>query len=186
MRDVSRYLNHTVAALLALVMFSIPVSAAETRLDTLFSQLDSAGPEESRRIASEIQLEWAKSGSPAMDLLLRRGEDALEAGDTAMAVEHLSAAIDHAPGFAEAWHLRSVAFFRQEHYGLALNDLAQAIVLEPRHFNALFGMGRVLEETGRLALAHEAFERAQAIHPHLETVSEALKRVSRGMGGTDL
>jgi len=186
MRDAFRYLNHTVAALLALVMFSIPVSAAETRLDTLFSQLEEAPPEEARRIASEIQLEWAKSGSSAMDLLLRRGEDALEAGDTEMAVEHLSAAIDHAPGFAEAWHLRSVAFFRQERYGLALNDLAQAIALEPRHFNAVFGMGRVLEETGRMALAHEAFERAQAIHPHHESVSDALERVSRAMGGTNL
>jgi len=186
MRDAVRYLNHTVAALLALVMYSLPATAAETRLDTLFSQLDGAPPEEARRIASEIQLEWAKSGSPAMDLLLRRGEDALEAGDLTAAVEHLSAAIDHAPGFAEAWHLRSVAFFRQEHYGLALNDLAQVIVLEPRHFNAVFGMGRVLEETGRMALAHEAFERAQAIHPHHESVSDALERVSREMGGTNL
>jgi Tfp pilus assembly protein PilF len=185
MRDAIRYLNHTVAAVLALVMFSLP-AAAESRLDTLFAQLDGAAPQEARRIASEIELEWARSGSASMDLLLRRGEDALEAGDTAMAVEHLSAAIDHAPGFAEAWHLRSVAFFRQEHYGLALNDLAQAIVLEPRHFNALFGMGRVLEETGRMALAQEAFERARAIHPHHESVSEALERVSRKMGGTTL
>ncbi|RXV63952.1 hypothetical protein C6W92_08830 [Roseovarius sp. A46] len=186
MRDRLRYLNHTVAALLALVMFSLPVTAAETRLDTLFSQLEGAAPEEARRIASEIELEWAKSGSPAMDLLLRRGKDALEADDMEMAVEHLSAAIDHAPGFAEAWHLRSVAFFRREHYGLALNDLAQVLALEPRHFNALFGMGRVFEETGRAALAHEAFERSQAIHPHHEAVSEALERVSREMGGTDL
>ncbi|MFB9148882.1 tetratricopeptide repeat protein [Roseovarius ramblicola] len=186
MRDAFRYLNRTVAALLALVMFSLPVIAAETRLDTLFTQLEGAPPEEARRIASEIEMEWAKSGSPAMDLLLRRGKDALEAGDMKMAVEHLSAAIDHAPGFAEAWHLRSVAFFRQERHGLALSDLAQVIILEPRHFNALFGMGRVLEETGRLALAHDAFARAQAIHPHHEAVSEALERVSREMGGTDL
>jgi Flp pilus assembly protein TadD len=121
-----------------------------------------------------------------MDLLLRRGEDALEAGDMTAAVEHLSAAIDHAPGFAEAWHLRSVAFFRQERYGLALNDLAQAIVLEPRHFNAMFGMGRVLEETGRFALAREAFVQAHSIHPHHESVSEALERVSRKLGGTDI
>ena len=186
MRDVFRYLNHTVAALLALVMFSLPSAAAETRLDTLFSQLDGAAPEEARRIASEIEMEWAKSGSAAMDLLLRRGEDALEAGDTAAAVEHFSAAIDHAPGFAEAWHMRSVAFFRQEHYGLALNDLAQAVVLEPRHFNAIFGMGRVFEETGRVALAHEAFVQARSIHPHHKSVSEALERVSRKLGGTDI
>jgi Tfp pilus assembly protein PilF len=186
MRDAPGYLNLAFAALLALVMFSLPVAAAETRLDTLFSQLDAVAPAEARRIAAEIEMEWARSGSPAMDLLLRRGEDALEAGDAAAAVEHLSAAIDHAPGFIAAWHLRSVAFFGQERYGLALADLAQVIALEPRHFNALFGMGRIFEETGRLALAQEAFMRAQAIHPHLGTVSEALERVSREMGGTEL
>src|SRR6056297_2535628 len=160
MRDAFRYLNHTVAALLALVMFSIPVSAAETRLDTLFSQLEEAPPEEARRIASDIQLEWAKSGSPAMDLLLRRGEDALEAGDTEMAVEHLSAAIDHAPQFAEAWHLRSVAFFKQERYGLALHDIEQALALEPRHFNVIYGLGVLLDEMGQPDLAVDAFSRA--------------------------
>ncbi|MGR3519631.1 MAG: tetratricopeptide repeat protein [Roseovarius sp.] len=186
MRDTPRYLNHTVAALLALVMFSLPAAAAETRLDTLFSQLEGAAPEEARRIASEIELEWAKSGSPAMDLLLRRGKDALETGDTEMAVEHLSAAIDHAPDFAEAWYMRSLAFFQQERYGLALNDLAQVIALEPRHFNAFLGMGLIFEETGRPALAREALMTAQTIHPYLEDVSEALERVSRALGGTDL
>ncbi|MDZ7710293.1 MAG: tetratricopeptide repeat protein [Roseovarius sp.] len=185
MKDAVRYLNHTVAALLALVMFSLPV-AAETRLDTLFSQLDGAAPNEARRIAAEIELEWSRSGSPAMDLLLRRGEDALEAGDTTAAIGHLSAAIDHAPGFAEAWHLRSAAFFEQGRYGLALNDLTQTLVLEPRHFNAIYGLGVVFEQTGRPALAQEAFMRAHTIHPHHEAVSEALERVARELGGTDI
>jgi len=186
MKDAVGYLNHTVAALLALVMFSLPGTASETRLDALFSQLEGAPPGEARRLAAEIEMEWSKSGSPAMDLLLRRGEDALEAGDAAAAIGHLSAAIDHAPGFAEAWHLRSAAFFTQERYGLALNDLAQTIALEPRHFNAIYGMGVVFEKTGRLALAQEAFVRAHTIHPHHEAVSEALERVSRKLGGTDI
>ena len=185
MKDAVRYLNHTVAALLALVMFSLPVGA-ETRLDALFSQLDGAAPAEARRIAAEIEMEWSRSGSPAMDLLLRRGEDALEAGDPKMAIAHLSAAIDHAPGFAEAWHVRSAAFFEQKRYGLALRDLAQVIVLEPRHFNALYGLGVVFEQTGRIALAQEAFMRAHTIHPHHEALSEALERVSRKLGGTDI
>lgn len=185
MKDTARYLNHTVAALLALVVFFLPVAAGE-RLDTLFSQLGGAAPAEARHIAAEIELEWSHSGSPAMDLLLRRGEDALEAGDPALAIAHLSAAIDHAPGFAEAWHLRSAAFFEQGLYGLALNDLAQTVVLEPRHFNALYGLGVVFERTGRIALAQEALMRAHTIHPHHEAVSEALERVARKLGGTDI
>ncbi|MET4101518.1 tetratricopeptide (TPR) repeat protein [Roseovarius sp. MBR-78] len=186
MKDMRRYLNHTVAAGLVLVMFSLPVAATDARLDTLFAQLEGAEPMDARRIAAEIELEWARSGSAAMDLLLRRGEDALEAGDLGMAIAHLSAAIDHAPEFAEAWHVRSAAFFEQKRYGLALHDLAQVVVLEPRHFNAIYGMGVIFEQTGRFALAHDALERAQAIHPHHEAVSEALERVSRKLGGTDI
>ena len=185
MRDPFRYLNHTVAALLALVMFSLP-AAGESRLDRLFSELVGAAPGEARRIAAEIELEWSQSGSPAMDLLLRRGEDALEAGDTGQAIEHLGAAIDHAPGFAEAWHLRSAAFFEQERYGLALADLAHVITLEPRHYNALYGMGVVFEKTGRPALAQDAFMRAHTIHPHHQAIGEALERVARKLGGTDI
>jgi len=185
MKDASRYLNRTVAALLALIVISAPLSA-QSRLDELFADLPVATPDEARRIAGEIELEWSKSGSPAMDLLLRRGRDALEAEETARAILHLGAAIDHAPGFAEAWFLRSVAFFRQERYGLALNDIAQVLAREPRHFNAILGMGRVFEETGRLRLAHDAYMSAHTIHPHHEDISKALERVSRELGGTDL
>lgn len=185
MRDATRYLNLAVASLLALVLFCAPVAAGD-RLDRLLDELPSAAPEEARRIAREIELEWAKSGSPAMDLLLRRGKEALEADETARAIEHLGAAIDHAPGFAEAWFLRSVAFFRQERYGLALNDIAQVLAREPRHFNAILGMGRVFEETGRPALARDAYVAAHTIHPHHEDISKGLDRVSRMLGGAEL
>lgn len=180
-------LNRIVAAFLAVVTFSLPAVAADgARLDDLFGQLAQAEPADARRIAAEIELELSKSGSPAMDLLLRRGEDALEAGDYDMAVEHLSAAIDHAPDFAEAWHLRSIAFFQQERHGLALGDIEHVLALEPRHFNAIYGLGVLLDEIGQPHLAEEAFVRALAIHPHHEDVTRALERVRREVGGADL
>lgn len=187
MGAVSLDLNRIVAAFLAIVMFSLPVTAAAgARLDDLFAKLAQAESEEARRIAAEIDLELAQSGSPAMDLLLRRGEDALEAGDEGMAVAHLSALIDHAPDFAEAWHLRSIAFFRQGRYGLAMADIERALALEPRHYNAIYGLGVLLEETGQPDLAEAAFLRALAIHPHHEEVTSALERVRGALGGMDL
>ncbi|MFU8778140.1 MAG: tetratricopeptide repeat protein [Roseovarius sp.] len=169
-----------------IVTFSLPALAEETRLDGLFAQLSQAEAPEARKIAAEIELELSRSGSPAMDLLLRRGEDAIEAGDLVAAVEHLSAAIDHAPGFAEAWHLRSVAFFRQARYGLALHDIERALALEPRHYNAIYGLGVLLDDLGQPDLAHAAFSRALAIHPHHENVTKARERVARSLGGADL
>ncbi len=179
-------LNRIVAAFAAIVTFSLPALAEETRLDGLFDQLAQAEAGEARKIAAEIELELARSGSPAMDLLLRRGEDAIESGDMAAAIAHLSAAIDHAPDFAEAWHLRSVAFYRQERYGLALHDIERALALEPRHFNAIYGLGVLLDELGQPDLARDAFSRALAIHPHHEDVTKARDNVARELGGADL
>ncbi|WP_417726075.1 tetratricopeptide repeat protein [Roseovarius sp.] len=179
-------LNRIVAAVAVIVMFSLPVSAGETRLDGLFAQLSQADAPEARKIAAEIELELSRSGSAAVNLLLRRGQDALEAGDMATAIEHLSAAIDHAPDFAEAWHLRSVAFYKQQHYGLALHDIERALALEPRHFNVIYGLGVLLDELGQPQLAQEAFSRALAIHPHHEDVTKARESVARELGGADL
>lgn len=181
-----RNLNRIVAAFFAIVTFSLPALAEQTRLDGLFAQLSGAEAPEARKIAAEIELELSRSGSPAIDLLLRRGQDAIEAGDMTAAIAHLSAAIDHAPDFAEAWHLRSVAFFRQERYGLALHDIEQALAIEPRHFNAIYGLGVLFKELGQPDLAEGAFSRALAIHPHHEDVTKARESVARDLGGADL
>ena len=179
-------LNRIVAACLAVVTFSLPAVAQDTRLDALLSDLSQAEPAEARKIAAEVELEWSKSGSPAMDLLLRRGQDAIEAGELTAAIEHLSALIDHAPDFAQGWHLRSVAFFKQGRYGLALSDIERALALEPRQFNVIYGLGVLLDETGHPDLAHDAFSRALAIHPHHEDVTKAKERVARELGGAEL
>ena len=66
------------------------------KLDDLFTRLKSAGAEEASRIETEIWIEWSKSGSPALDLLLLRGRDAMELGDSA-SIEHSPAIIAHDP-----------------------------------------------------------------------------------------
>lgn len=180
------FLNSIVAALLATVMFSLPSEAEETRLDDLFSQLSSAEQAEARRVAKEIELELTKSGSPSADLLLKRGTDALDAGDVTAAIEHLTALTDHAPDFAEGWHMRAVAYSEAELFGPALADIEQALALEPRHYNAIASLGGILAQIDRMEMAKEAFELVLAIHPHHEDVSEALEHIERQIGGSEL
>lgn len=182
-------LNRIVAALLAIVMIFAPLAtlgADASRLDQLFEELAASNPQDAQKIARDIELELSRSGSAAMDLLLRRGEDALEGGDYGLAVEHLSALIDHAPDFVEGWHLRSVAFFKQQNYGLALSDIEHVLALEPRHFNAIHGLGVLLEEMSQPELAGEAYSRALSIHPHHEDVIRAMERLHREQGDAEL
>ncbi|MEE4186926.1 MAG: tetratricopeptide repeat protein, partial [Roseobacter sp.] len=125
------------------------------------------------------------SGSAAMDLLLKRGRDALEEEDNERAIEHLSALTDHAPDFAEGWHLRATAFYRAGLYGPALDDLERALALNPNNFNAIFGLAVMMQEFGDLARAAEAYDRVLALHPHHEQAKEAKERLAgQGIGQT--
>lgn len=192
MRNRICKLNAAVAALAAfwlvsaLALASAPVAAEQARLDTLYAELREAGPEEARRLSREIELELAQSGSPAMDLLLRRGNEAMEEGALREAIGHFSALIDHAPDHAEAYYLRALAYFQQDHYGLAAADIGQVLRRNPKHYGALFGLGLILEETGKPAEAQKAYEAALEIHPHFKEAKAALARVGQMNRGKDI
>jgi Tfp pilus assembly protein PilF len=182
-----RFLNCIVASLLAIGLGAAPAPAAdEDRLDRLHAELREAAPEDARRLAKEIRLEWSKSGSPAMDLLLERGSEALEAGDTRLAIEHLTALTDHAPGFAEGWHRRATAFAKAEMFGQAAADLARALTLRPRHFGALASLGALLARVEKPGPALAAFRHALEIHPHHAEVRKAVERLDGQAGGETL
>ena len=103
-------LNRIVAALLPLFLTCAGAFAEDTaKLDGLFERLKVADEAEAGRIEREIWIEWSKSGSPAEDLLLQRGTDAMDLGDYPAAIEHFTAIIDHDPDFAEAWNARATA-----------------------------------------------------------------------------
>jgi len=178
--------NGIVAAAIALWVAVLPVSAQVDRLDGLFDSLRDPGTTDWQRVEEEIGRRLAFSGSPSADLLLRRGMEALEAGDYAAAIEHLTALTDHAPEFAEGWNRRASAYFQAGLYGPAIEDLTRALVLEPRDFRALGGLGMLFEETGRPLSALAAFRAAAAINPQNPEIQGAIARLERATEGTAL
>ncbi|MCC7320408.1 MAG: hypothetical protein IT542_05445 [Rubellimicrobium sp.] len=161
--------------------------ADAARLDDLFDRLAGAGTaQEGALIAAEIGDELMRTGSPTLDLLLRRGAEAVAAGDDAAAIEHLTAVIDHAPEVTQAWHLRSIAYLRTGHVGPAIHDLGQALALEPRHFAALAGLAAILEEMGRPGDALRVWQAALAINPADADIGASVDRLLRLTDGTPL
>lgn len=157
-----------------------------SKLDDLLTRLQSADGAAAGRIEKEIRIEWSKSGSAALDLLLQRGRDALAMGDTTQAIEHFTAIIDHDPGFAEGWNARATAFYQAGEFGPALYDIAQTLALNPRHFGALSGLATILEETGQPERALAAYRAALTIHPHLAGAAEGVKRLEAQQTGQEL
>jgi tetratricopeptide (TPR) repeat protein len=180
----AQILKLIVTALLIVPVFLAPVQAQPTETE-LLEQLRSAPESEARRIERELSLIWDRSGSASMDLLLKRGREAMEDENNKRAIEHFSALTDHAPGFAEGWHARATAFFRAGLYGPALDDLQRALALNPNNYNALFGLGVMFQEFGDLPRAAEAYDRVLELNPHHERAKEARKRlVGRGVEQT--
>lgn len=180
-------LNRIVAALLPLFLTCAMAFAEDTaKLDGLFERLKTAEAAEAGRIETEIWIEWSKSGSPAEDLLLQRGKDAMELGDFAAAIEHFTAIIDHDPDFAEAWNARATAYYMAGEFGPSVADIGQVLTRNPRHFGALSGLAMILEESGKPERALEVYRAALAIHPHLQGAAEAVKRLETEAEGQEL
>jgi len=163
-----------------------PVNLSALGEDALLTRLRDAAPDDAPAVERELQALWSKSGSPSMDLLLRRGRDAMERREWRQAIEHLTALTDHAPEFAEGWSERARAFFHADLFGPAVADLERALALNPNDYNAIFGLGQVFEHFGDPKRAHAAYKRAKAIHPHHEEVTKALDRLSAEVDGQAL
>ncbi len=180
-------LNRIVAALLPLFLTCTLALAEDTaKLDGLFDRLKVADEAEAGRIEREIWIEWSKSGSPAEDLLLQRGTDAMNLGDYPAAIEHFTAIIDHDPDFAEAWNARATAYYMAGEFGPSVADIGHVLTLNPRHFGALSGLAMILEESGKPERALEVYKAALAIHPHLKGAVEAVERLETEAEGQEL
>lgn len=186
MRTFTNALRCAVAAVSVGVWISLPSSGATDELDPLFERLKTVEPADYQPIEDKIWREWSKSGSPAMDLLLRRGREALEAGDYTTAIEHLTALTDHAPDFAQGYHLRATAYYNVDKYGPALSDLERALALEPRHFGAMAGTAVIFEELGLKKEALELYYALRDVHPNRENLSASIERLEKATAGRSL
>ncbi len=163
---------------------SLPLQAQEP-VSGLLESLQSATKEESLRLDRQIKAEWSKTGSPSMNLLLRRGNNALEEDNIDAAIDHFRALTDHAPDFAEGWHGLARAYFAAELHGPTLDALGETLQRNPDHYDALYGLGVMFQAFGDLSRAEEALRKVLDLHPHHENAKQALETLKRdGIGRT--
>lgn len=191
MQTLPTYRKHIVASVCGLLMAIFAASGAMAQeappdMEGLFTQLADADNPNWERAQNQIMREWSKSGSPAFDLLLSRGEAAMEAGDFALAIEHLTALTDQAPDFAEGWNARATAYFLAGRYGPSIADIQRVLALEPRHFGALDGLAMILQEIGHKEDALKALRASLAIHPHQDSIRQAADALEQELSGTEL
>ncbi|MEL6793993.1 MAG: hypothetical protein AAFP78_11090 [Pseudomonadota bacterium] len=163
------------------------VETAEERVDRLYAELAATDdPQEGERIASQIQAEWAKSGSDSMDLLLDRARDAMTKENFLAARVHLSALTRLAPDFAEAWNASATLRYLQNDYARAAVEIERALALNPRHFSALTGLALIFQQTGRDESAMVAWREVERLYPSFERAKEAIERLAPEVDGRQL
>ena len=85
-----------------------------------------------------------------------------------------------------AYDLRAMAYYSAGMIGPAVEDLANALALEPLHFPALAGLGTIFENRGELEKALSAYQMAAEIHPFMVDVNDAIKRLKTQIEGQEL
>jgi tetratricopeptide (TPR) repeat protein len=160
--------------------------AGVARLDGLLAQLAEPGRADWQRVEEQVEGIWSRSGSPAMDLLLRRAGSEMGAENFAAAADHLTALTELAPDFAEGWNARATVYYSMGEYSLSMADLEHVLALNPNHFGALAGIGLILEQLGEPAPALKALRAAERLNPNRPDIQESIERIDRSLGAQDL
>ena len=164
-----------------------PAPASTTRaerLDALFAELKKTpSPEDATRIAAKIDAEWSQSDSATVDLMLLWATKAAAKQNSAAALDLLEQAIILDPDYAEAWNRRATLNYQISDYGKSIADIQKTLILEPRHYGALMGLGMILEETDRKPQALEAYTKVLEIYPANKSAQDAVGRLAEELTG---
>ena len=90
-----------------------------------------------------LWLLWSRSGDKAIDELMARGVDEMQAGEFKEAIATFSEVIRRKPAFAEGWNKRATVLFLAGEFRKSLADCDEVMKRNPYHFGALAGYGQI-------------------------------------------
>ncbi|HIN76950.1 MAG TPA: hypothetical protein EYM96_12305 [Rhodospirillales bacterium] len=170
--------------ILSLVLiFSISPTIAgqnDTRLNNLFERLRvTQDLAEARGIEGTIWEIWTESENANVNRAMLIGIASMHAGQLGTALNKFNEVIQLAPDFAEGWNKRATIFYLMKKFDQSVNDIAQTLKLEPRHFGALSGLGLINQAIGQNKTAIKAFEHALDLNPHLPGLKEKVTKMKK-------
>ena len=129
---------------------------------------------------------WSRSGDAAIDQLMARGVEEMQAGEHKAAIATFSEVVKRKPEFAEGWNKRATVYYLAGEYRKSIADCDQVLERNPAHFGALSGLGEIylLLEDYDSSLAW--FRKALDVNPNMLGVEfnikgiEALLKEKRG------
>lgn len=114
-----------------------------------------------------LWLLWSRSGDPAIDALMAKGSEEMQADRLQEAIRTFSEVIRRKPDFAEGWNKRATAYYLASEYQLSLADCDEVLKRNPQHFGALSGAGQIHFALENYELALVWFRRALEVNPNM-------------------
>ncbi len=145
----------------------------------MFERLGATATEaEAQSIVEQISRIWSRSGSDTLDLLMERVQQSQAGGDHVTALDVLDSILALKPDFTEAYSRRAAIHFQRKDMDAAMRDLRQTLAMEPRHFQALAGVGMVYQAGGQPRMALQAFREALKLNPHMKGIKQTAERLA--------
>lgn len=178
-------MHHLRAIALVLLSTLLPLQSGsadqnDPRLDELFARLQTVEDESmAAELTRDIWRLWRSSDNALVEEAMERGTRALAANRLVRAERWFDQVVEMSPDFAEGWNQRATVRYLRGRLAESAADIRRTLLLEPRHFGALAGLGLVYMELEREAAALDAFRRALAVNPHLSGARENLELLER-------
>jgi tetratricopeptide (TPR) repeat protein len=178
-------------SLRTLLLVSTLTSAAlyadqkDNALPELFGQLKSAeNPQQAVMIETEIWKRWYERDDDSGGTGMKTAIDAMNTGRYTIALAVLDKLVKDQPDFAEAWNRRATVHYLLGNYEQSLEDIEQTLLLEPRHFGALSGVGLIMLQVGENEKAMHAFEKVLEISPKNMSATKSIEDLEKKLGTT--
>jgi hypothetical protein len=137
-------------------------AARKKVLDDLFERLGKATDDtEAKFLTTAIERVWLRSGSDTADLLMTRAGEAMQSKDWTLTQEVLDKVV-------------------------TMEDIAHTLALEPRHFDALAGLGFVLQKIDMNKRALQAFRKALDVNPRQAELRKIVEKMAIEVDGRDI
>jgi tetratricopeptide (TPR) repeat protein len=122
-----------------------------------------------------LEFMWFNAAGPEARRQAEEAYAAAEDEQFQQALIILDRLIEKFPKFAEAWNQRASVYWRLGEIDKSLADSRRALVLNPRHYGALQGVGACQMKLGHPQEALHFFRAALDLRPHDDATREALK-----------
>jgi tetratricopeptide (TPR) repeat protein len=156
-------------------------------IEFLFGALKAAPDEASAKsVEDRIWAVWTNSGNETTTFLMGRAKKATDDKDYDLALKMLNAIIEIKPDYIEAWNRRATIYFLKHDYSDSLADIGKVLTREPRHFGALSGLARIMEDIGDDKRALDAYRKEQEVYPRLKGLQEKVKALTEKVEGRNI